>query len=152
MLMAEESRSRVLGIDYGAKRIGVAVSDPTGLIARGLPTISHESLPKTLELLENLVHELGVRLVVVGFPLTLRGEVGHMADKTERFMQKLRERLDVPVEAWDERLTTALAHRTAKEYGKSPGRNKTAIDEIAATLILQNFLDHQRSKMPKLDE
>jgi len=150
--MVEERRTRVLGIDYGVKRIGLAVSDPTGLIAQGLPTLSHKSLPKTLESLENIVHELGVRLVVVGFPLTMRGEIGDMADKTEKFMQRLRERLDVPVEAWDERLTTVLAHRTAKEYGKSPGRNKTAIDEIAATLILQNYLDRQRAKMSKLDE
>lgn len=148
--MSERHKSRVLGIDYGERRVGLALSDPMGLIARGLPTIANKSLPEILESLENILQEHEVGVIVVGLPLTMRGEVSEMARKAEQFMQALRVEFDIPVQSWDERLTTALAHRTAKDYGKSPSRNKTAIDEISAILILQSYLDHQQSTVSKL--
>lgn len=150
--MSEQHESRVLGIDYGERRIGLALSDPMGVIARGLPTISNKKLPEVLALLANILREYQVNLIVVGLPLTMQGEVSEMAKKAEQFIQAIRDKFDVPVQPWDERLTTAIAHRTAKEYGKSPSRNKTAIDQISAILILQSYLDRQSSKITKVHD
>jgi len=96
------------------------------------------------------LREYEVGLIVVGLPITMQGEVSEMARKAEQFMQALRAKFDIPVQPWDERLTTALAHRTAKYYGKSPSKNKMAIDEISAILILQSYLDHRKSKVSQV--
>lgn len=130
-----------MAIDYGQKRIGVAVSDPTRTIAQGLPTIVYKSLPEALEKIDKLVEEYQIQLVVVGMPLTMNGEVGLAARKVEVFVGFLKKRYSVPVVLWDERLTSVVAAKTIRESGKSPSRNKSKIDELAARLILQNYLD-----------
>lgn len=130
-----------MAIDYGQKRIGVAVSDPTRTIAQGLPTIVYKSLPEALEKIDKLVEEYQIQLVVVGMPLTMNGEVGSTARKVEVFVGFLKKRYSVPVVLWDERLTSVVAAKTIRESGKSPSRNKSKIDELAARLILQNYLD-----------
>ncbi len=134
-------QGRLLAIDYGQKRIGVAVSDPTRTIAQGLPTIVYKSLPEALEKIDKLVEEYQIQLVVVGMPLTMNGEVGLAARKVEVFVGFLKKRYLVPVVLWDERLTSVVAAKTIRESGKSPSRNKSKIDELAARLILQNYLD-----------
>lgn len=134
-------QGRLLAIDYGQKRIGVAVSDPTRTIAQGLPTIVYKSLPEALEKIDELVEEYQIQLVVVGMPLTMNGEVGSAARKVEVFVGFLKKRYSVPVVLWDERLTSVVAAKTIRESGKSPSRNKSKIDELAARLILQNYLD-----------
>lgn len=134
-------QGRLLAIDYGQKRIGVAVSDPTRTIAQGLPTIVYKSLPEALEKIDKLVEEYQIQLVVVGMPLTMNGEVGLAARKVEVFVGFLKKRYSVPVVLWDERLTSVVAAKTIRESGKSPSRNKSKIDELAARLILQNYLD-----------
>jgi len=132
---------RILGIDYGKKRIGLAVSDPMRKIAQGLPTIENCSLPEVFTELENIINHKEVIKIVVGFPITMKAEVGKAAQVTDRFVAALKKRFELPTVVWDERLTTVLAKRTMKEYGKSPSKNKSKVDEIAAILILQSYLD-----------
>jgi putative Holliday junction resolvase len=102
---------RVLALDYGAARTGVAVSDPTGTISRPLGVVERAASEQGLERVAEVVREHGIELVVVGLPLTLRGEHGAQASETAVFVESLRALLDVPVETYDERFTTAIAAR-----------------------------------------
>jgi putative Holliday junction resolvase len=126
---------RVLALDYGSARTGVAVSDATGTLARPLGVVERAATDAGLEQLEALVSEHGAELVVVGLPLTLRGERGAQALETEAFVEALRGRLAVPVETEDERFTTTLAQQT-------PGR--AAEDALAAAHLLQGWLERSR--------
>jgi putative holliday junction resolvase len=123
---------RVMALDYGLKRTGVALSDPTGLLARPHSVVVDAAAKPGLETLDALVEEHDVGLVVVGMPLTLRGEHGEQARATETFVQSLGARLRVPVETFDERFTTALARQTPSD---------TAEDALAAAHLLQSYLD-----------
>jgi putative transcription antitermination factor YqgF len=127
---------KVLALDYGAARTGVAVSDATGTLARPLEVVRDAAAPAGLDRIATLVAEHGVTAVVVGLPLTLRGEVGEQARETETFVTALRQRLDVPVETWDERFTTALA------AGSPSGAPE---DARAAAYLLQSWLDRSAS-------
>jgi putative Holliday junction resolvase len=122
---------RVLALDYGAARTGVAVSDPTGTISRPLGVVAGAATPQGLERVAKLVREQEAELVVVGLPLTLRGEHGFQAAETTAFVEALRAVLAVPVETYDERFTTALA---AREGGGSDE------DARAAAHLLDGFL------------
>ncbi len=123
---------KVLALDYGAARTGVAVSDATGLLARPLTVVERAASPTGLTRLRDLVEEHEAELVVVGLPLTLRGERGRQAGETQVFVDTLREALDVPVEAWDERFTTALANQS--------GPSSVPEDARAAAHLLQSYL------------
>jgi putative Holliday junction resolvase len=123
---------KVLALDYGAARTGVAVSDATGTLARPLEVVERAGGEAGLARLAELVREEGAELVVVGLPLTLRGEHGAQAQETERFVARLREVVDVAVETYDERFTTALA-------GQSPGGH-AAEDARAAAHLLESYL------------
>jgi putative Holliday junction resolvase len=122
---------RVLALDYGAARTGVAVSDATGTIARPLGVVERAATPAGLERVAELVREHEAEVVVVGLPLTLRGERGRQATETDAFVEALRTRLDVRVETYDERFTTALAARGA---GDAPE------DARAAAHLLEGYL------------
>jgi putative holliday junction resolvase len=124
---------RVLALDFGAARTGVALSDATGTIARPLGVVERASTPDGLARVGELVAEYGVDRVVVGLPLTLRGERGEQAQRTEEFVRSLRQLLDVPVETYDERFTTALAGRDAAA-GAAPE------DARAAAHLLESYL------------
>ena len=124
---------RVLALDYGAARTGVAVSDATGTIAIPLEVVERASSPAGLTRIGQLVDEHGAERVVVGLPLTLRGDRGEQARRTEEFVRDLRERLDVPVESYDERFTTALAARAAGAAGAPE-------DARAAAHLLESYL------------
>jgi putative Holliday junction resolvase len=106
---------RVLALDYGSARTGVAVSDPTGTVARPVGVVQRAASPAGLARIAELVRELEAELVVVGLPLTLRGERGLQAEETDRFVVSLREVIDVPVDVFDERFTTALAAQNPSE-------------------------------------
>jgi putative transcription antitermination factor YqgF len=106
---------RVLALDYGSARTGVAVSDPTGTVARPVDVVHRAASPAGLARIAELVRELEAELVVVGLPLTLRGERGLQAEETDRFVVSLREVIDVPVDVFDERFTTALAAQNPSE-------------------------------------
>lgn len=123
---------RVLALDFGSSRTGVAVSDPSGTLARPVCVVRKAMSDAGLERLASLVAEHDVERVVVGLPLTLRGEHGKQAQETERFVTALRERVTVPVETFDERFTTALAAR-------SP--SGTSEDARAAAHLLQGWLE-----------
>lgn len=126
---------KALALDYGAARTGVAVSDATGTIARPLGVVERAAGPAGLDRIAALVAEHEAEIVVVGLPLTLRGEHGAQARETEAFVEALRARLDVPVETEDERFTTALALQTA---GRAPE------DALAAAHLLQGWLERRR--------
>ena len=122
---------KVLALDYGAARTGVAISDATGTIARPLGTVAKAASANGLDELGTIVREHGVELVVVGLPLTLRGEHGRQADETQEFVQALRGVVGVPVETYDERFTTALALQ---------GGGESDEDARAAAHLLESYL------------
>jgi putative Holliday junction resolvase len=126
---------RAIALDYGAARTGVAVSDATGPLARPVGVVERAASPAGLDRVTELVAEYGVEVVVVGLPLTLRGERGAQARETELFVEILRARLDVPVEMEDERFTTALAQQSG---GRAPE------DAVAAAHLLQGWLERTR--------
>ena len=126
---------KVLALDYGSARTGVAVSDPTGTLARPLEVVENASAPAGLRHLAELVEREEVERIVVGLPVTLRGERGAQARETEAFVEALRARLQVPVETEDERFTTVLAQQTG---GRAPE------DALAAAHLLQGWLERAR--------
>jgi putative holliday junction resolvase len=126
---------RVLALDYGAARTGVAVSDPTGTLARPVCVVERASSVAGLDRVVSLVAEHEAGLVLVGMPLTLRGERGEQARATEAFVESLRTRLAIPVETYDERFTTTLAQQTG---GRAPE------DAVAAAHLLQGWLERPR--------
>jgi putative Holliday junction resolvase len=133
-----------MGLDVGHRRIGVAVSDPTGLLARGVEVLPRTSLADDLARICALIDTLAVERVVVGHPISLSGEVGPQALDAERFAESLRETSPVPVELWDERLSTLEADRRMQEAGLSGRKRRQRIDMAAAILILQSYLDSLR--------
>lgn len=128
---------RVLALDFGAARTGVAVSDATGTIARPLGVVERAATPVGLTRIAELVAQEEAELVVVGLPLTLRGERGSQAEETEEFVRALREAIQVPVETYDERFTTALA---SKDGGEAPE------DARAAAHLLESYLEWARAR------
>ncbi|HSG80932.1 MAG TPA: Holliday junction resolvase RuvX [Gemmatimonadota bacterium] len=139
--------SRVLALDYGERRIGVAVSDPTRLIAQPLPTILRRrgKRPPYTRILE-LIHEWEPATIVVGLPMEASGEEGAMAREARSFGEGVQQRSGVPVAFWDERFTSVHAQRELNrlELPASARRQKQRVDAMAAVLILQSYLDAQR--------
>ena len=138
---------RVLGLDYGSKTVGVAVSDPMGLTAQGVETIwrkQENKLRQTLARIEELVSEYQVERIVVGYPKNMNNTVGERALKSLEFKEKLEKRTGLPVVMWDERLTTVEAERTLMEAGVRRENRKQYLDELAAVFILQGYLDFKR--------
>ena len=135
---------RVLGLDVGEVRIGVALSDPLGLTAQRLTVIERTVPGQDVEAVQSLVKRHAVETVVVGLPLTMRGERGPQAQKVAAFSRLLHERLAVPVKLVDERLTTVQGERALREIGTRGRKRKAVIDQVAAQLILQQFLETGR--------
>lgn len=139
--MSQTTRlGRVLGLDLGDARIGVAVSDDDRRLAVPVGTI-HTGAPADLKAMAGLVTEHAATAVVVGLPLSLSGKRGPAAVKAEAFAEALRSTLGIPVELQDERLSTVEAERTLREAGVSGKRRRRQVDEVAATVILQAWLD-----------
>ena len=130
---------RILALDLGERRIGVAVSDALGCLARPLKVLRRKSHDIDTAAIEELVRELQAEQLVVGYPRSLSGSVGPQAERVQRYVDRLRERLQVPVILWDERLSTAHAERLVREAGKRVRRE--SIDAAAAAVILQSYLD-----------
>lgn len=141
--MARDER-RIMGLDIGERRIGVALSDAEGRLASPLTTINARPVARSVERIARLVAEHAVSELVVGLPLTLRGEVGPQAQTVQQFARQLEERLGLPVHLFDERLTTAAADQLLRETGLKPEKRKQQIDQVAAAIILQDFLDQRR--------
>lgn len=143
-VMAEANRcGRVLGLDVGNKRIGLAVSDPLGITAQGLETLHRRNKRLDFEALANVIQEFDVAQIVVGYPLRLSGAEGASAEKTQRFAENLRQRFQLPVHLWDERLTSAQANRLLRETEMSIRRRSQVVDQVAAVLILQSWMEAQ---------
>ena len=136
----EELQPRVLGLDVGEKRIGVAMSDPLGITAQPLGVIDAES---GIQKLKELVSKHEVELIVVGHPLTLKGERGERAHSVEEFARNLESETGVPCTLVDERLSSKAAERAMREMGRKPSREKGRVDELAAIIILQSYLDRK---------
>ena len=134
---------RVLGLDVGSKRIGIAISDPLGITAQGLETLQRRNKRLDLERLTKLVTDYAVAEIVVGFPLRMSGAEGTQAEKMHRFADELRERLRLPVHLWDERLTSAEANRLLRQTEMSIKRRGQVVDQMAAVLILQSWMEHR---------
>jgi len=138
--------NRILALDYGQRRIGVAISDPLGLTAQPLETWHYLNWDEVVRNILNLIFSKGVQRVIVGLPLTMKGETGKMARETERFVKKLHQNLSVPIELWDERLTSVQAKRTLLHSSRAVRRKRSNVDTLAAVLLLQNYLDRQEIK------
>ena len=139
---------RVLGIDYGSRRIGISQSDPLGIIAQPRITLNNDG--GLWEELRAIVRTENVRLIVVGMPLNLKGQMTQKAEEVRGFIERLKEETGVEVVGWDERFTTSLARRTLIEMGtkkKDRRSNKQNIDAMAASLILQSFLDSTKNSL-----
>ena len=142
---------RILGLDYGSKTVGVAISDPLLLTAQGVEIIRRDSenkLRQTCARIEEIIAQYGdVEKIVLGYPKNMNNTIGDRARKSEEFAKMLERRSGLPVLLWDERLTTVAAHRTMTETGvKSDDRSKY-VDEIAAMLILQGYLDYGKNQV-----
>lgn len=134
-------KKRILALDLGARRIGVAVSDPLGFTAQGLETIQRGNHRGDMETLQRLTKQYEVGMVLVGQPLNMSGTSGVQAQKAEFFAEQLQKRLGIDVKLWDERLTTAEAQRVLKLSGVSLEKRKAAIDRMSAVILLQSYLD-----------
>lgn len=137
---------RVLGIDLGTKRIGVALSDPKGAVAFPFSVIETRGREKDLARLKEIIESTRAEAVVVGMPVTLRGESGLAAKAVAEFVQELAKQIDVPVTTWDERMTTVVAERALVQAGARQASRRDKRDKLAAAVMLQSYLDAQHSR------
>ncbi|HLI30249.1 MAG TPA: Holliday junction resolvase RuvX [Terriglobia bacterium] len=142
---------RILAIDFGMKRFGLAVSDALGLTAQGLPTLERTNLNRDLSALETLIREYEVQEIILGNPLSKDGSASPMSGRVDEFAQKLGKRTGRAVKLWDERLTSAEAQRMLHASGIGLSKRQRAVDRVAATLILQSYLDWRAhcSRLPE---
>ena len=134
---------RIMGLDFGSKTVGVAVSDPLGITAQGVEIVRRKSpnkLRQTLARIDELVREYGVEELVLGYPKNMNGTEGERCEKTREFKELLEKRTGLPVALWDERLTTVAADRSMMEAGLGRYERKEYVDEIAAVFILQGYM------------
>ena len=136
--------SRILGIDFGERRIGLALSDPLGIIAQGLPTLDTRKTEDVFGHLVNLIKDKDITKVIVGMPKSLNGTIGPKGMEVQEFIRKLAKRTKMEVIPWDERLTSVQSLRTMRELGVKQ-KDKETVDRISATLILQSYLDSASS-------
>lgn len=132
---------RILGVDYGEKRIGLAVSDELGLTAQGLPTLIRKTKNNDLEILRQWIRNYSVQKIVIGYPVRIDGSEGIQCEKVNRFARRLAETFLLPVMKWPETLTTKEAEDILRTSGVRWRKRKEKVDQLAACLILQNYLD-----------
>ncbi|ANY70300.1 Holliday junction resolvase RuvX [Paenibacillus algorifonticola] len=132
---------RTMGLDYGDRNIGVAVSDPFGWTAQGLEVVKKRRDNGELDRLAELAQQYEVSEIVLGLPKNMNNTIGPRGEISIEFAEQLRQKLHLPVHLWDERLTTVAAERTLIEADVSRKKRKLVVDKMAATLILQNYLD-----------
>lgn len=135
---------RLIGLDVGNRTIGVAVSDPLGLTAQGITTIRRKSIQYDLSELKKIMDDYPASKIVCGLPKNMNGTVGEQGEKALEFAQLLRDEFEIEVDMWDERLTSKAAHRVMIEADFSRKKRKGLVDKIAATYILQGYLDRYR--------
>jgi putative Holliday junction resolvase len=143
---SDELVGRILGLDVGSRRIGIAVSDPLGITAQGLETLQRRNKRHDLAALEQVIRDYAVREIVVGLPLRMSGAEGTQSEKMQVFAEELRKRFRLPVHLWDERLTSAEANRLLRETDLSIEKRAKAVDRMAAVLILQGWMQSRSTR------
>lgn len=136
--------ARILGIDYGERRVGLAVSDPTHVIAQPFTTLIRDESGAWWDQLTAVIAEREIEIVVVGYPLTLGGNSSRQTREVDRFIADLQGRQSIPVHRFDERLTSVAARRALTKQGIKTGHRKEAVDRTAAAIMLQDYLDSRR--------
>lgn len=140
---------RIMGLDFGSKTVGVALSDELLITAQGLEIVRRKEenkLRQTLARIEELIVEYGVSEIVLGYPKNMNDTLGERVEKTEEFKEKLERRTGLTVHLWDERLTTVAADRVMMEAGIRRENRKDYVDQIAASFILQGYLDYRKKQ------
>ena len=137
---------RILAIDFGLKRMGLAISDALGITAQGLPTLARTRLEDDLRQIQKLVEEHAAERVILGNPVSRAGSETAMSRLVAPFAEKLRRRLACPVELWDERLSSAEANRMLRASGLGIEKRRRAVDRVAATLLLESYLDYRANE------
>ena len=132
---------RVLGLDVGDRTIGVAISDPLGFTAQGITTIRRKGIENDIAQIVEICSQYNVETIVSGLPKNMNGTIGEQAEKVQSFCEVLKEAVNIEIKFWDERLTTVAAHRVMLEADMSRKKRKSIVDKIAATYILQGYLD-----------
>jgi len=134
---------RILGVDLGEKRIGIAISDELGITAQGLPTISSANEDEDLKNIKKIIDKYDVKKIILGLPKNMNGTLGKQAKKALSFAEKLNKICQLPVELEDERLSTSKAEKLLIQADRSRKKRKKAIDKMSAVIILQSFLDRR---------
>ena len=134
-------QSRILALDLGKKRIGLAISDPLGITAQGLPNLVRVRKRADFAALEQLIRERQVGLVLMGNPINMRGDEGRQSGWVREFAEALEKRTGLPVRLWDERLTSVEANRVLRSSGISIEKRAAAVDRLSAVILLQSYLD-----------
>ena len=135
---------RILGLDVGSKTIGVAISDPLGWTAQGIDTIRRKNKEQDIELVHKICKDYGVETIVIGLPKNMNGTIGESGERVLALAELIKEKTNLPIEMWDERLTTVAAHRTMLEPDLPSRKRKKSVDKIAETYIMQGYLDKLR--------
>lgn len=144
MMSIEVGLDRFLGIDFGEKRVGIAVSDALGITAQSVTTIDRTKTKPWLKILDQLIEEYAITAIVVGLPRNMDGSLSEKGEQSLQLAETLKQRYNLPVHLWDERLSTVAVERTLIEANMTRKKRKGVIDQLAATWILQGFLEAQR--------
>jgi putative Holliday junction resolvase len=137
---ANSDHRRILALDLGKRRIGLALSDPLGITAQGLPTLQRTNIRQDLAALTALIEEREVGSILMGFPLHMSGREGRQAEYTREFGERLATHTGLPLRYWDERLTTVEAQRVLRSSGISIAKRARAVDQLSAQILLQSYL------------
>lgn len=143
---------RILALDVGKKRIGLAVSDELGLTAQGLETLQRNRIRDDLSRLNELAKQLNIGTLLVGKPLHMSGDESRQSEYTREFADRLAQHTSLPVVFWDERLTSAEAERTLRETGASLDQKKKSVDRLAAVLLLDSYLEFRRESLAAVED
>ena len=131
---------RILGLDVGSKTIGVAISDPLGWTAQGIDTIRRKNKEQDIELVHKICKDYGVETIVIGLPKNMNGTIGESGERVLALAELIKEKTNLPIEMWDERLTTVAAHRAMHEADLSRGKEEKIVDKVAATIYYKDIL------------
>lgn len=143
---------KIMAVDYGDTRTGLAVCDRTEFLASPIGVIQERNFYFTIQKVANAVKEYGVQMVVVGYPVNMNGTVGPRAEKCAQFAELLKTKVEVPVELWDERATTLEAQNYLTETGTYGKKRKEVIDEVAATIILESYMTYRHNMQKQAEK
>jgi putative holliday junction resolvase len=143
---------RILALDLGKRRIGLAMSDPLGITAQGLETLTRTRIREDIEALKRLAHEQDVIEFLFGEPLHMSGDVSRQSNYTHEFAERLSKYTGIPARFWDERLTTVEANRVLRESGISIEKRARAVDRLSAVILLESYLDFVRMRQADLED